>query len=105
MSVLDTSKTVTVVVCKSLSKSGTNYPQYMPQSYSSGFGMTDDQHIHDQDHVQDLDSWQSSEDSLKESRMKQSKAMLDLSKFNLEDSDDQDAQVDQGQVPEKIYDR
>ena len=59
----------------------------------------------DQDHVQDLDSWQSSEDSLKESRMKQSKAMLDLSKFNLEDSDDQDDQVDQGQVPEKIYDR
>ena len=73
------------------------------EDYTLPFGMRDDQPIHDQDHVQDLDSWQSSEDSTKESRMKQSKAMLDLSKFNLEDSEDQDDQ-DQGQVPEKIYD-
>ena len=51
----------------------------MPQSYSSVFGMTDDQRIHDQDHVQDLDSWQSSEDFFKESRMKQSRTMLNLS--------------------------
>ena len=61
------------------SKSGTNYPKYMPQSYSSVFGMTYDQRIHDQDHVQDLDSWQSSDDFFKESRMKQSRTMLDLS--------------------------
>ena len=63
------------------SKSGTNYPKYMPQSYSSVFGMTYDQRIHDQDDVQDLDSWQSSEDFFKESRMKQSRTMLDLSKL------------------------
>ena len=47
------------------SKSGTNYPKYMPQSYSSVFGMTDDQRIHDQDHVQGLESWQSLKTSLK----------------------------------------
>ena len=69
--------------------------------YTLPFGMTDDQPIHDQDHLQDLDSWQSSHDSYQESKMKTSKGMFDLSKFNLEDSGHDN---DQGQVPEKIYD-